>query len=89
MLIVIFSKQKGFYISVAAVPVSFALYQLGQSNTDDLPFISRIIDAWTTKEQEWTQRNSLHSAAVQQAAMDRHLFQSESTNEEVNLRYPE
>lgn len=83
-------EQKGFYITLAAIPVTLALYKLATSDTSTVPFLQRLIEQYSEKQEEWGRRNALHTVAAEQAAQDRHLFLGESTNvKSIELRYPE
>ncbi|KAL8823228.1 MAG: hypothetical protein Q9191_006052 [Dirinaria sp. TL-2023a] len=97
------SLGRGFYVTLALVPLSFALYKFSRSsnpnvsdpNAKEQPWLTRIIASYDHWGKEWERRNSLHTVMIEQAAHDRHLFQGEAFNEKkqpgvrVELRFPE
>ncbi|CAK4032039.1 Hypothetical predicted protein [Lecanosticta acicola] len=86
------SFGKGFYITLAAIPVSLAIYKLSRQGTDEQPFFTRLIaDTYNSYAIKWAERNDFHTKAVEQAAADRVLFLNESNQNvrHVDLRFPE
>lgn len=82
--------QKVFYGVIAFGAVSAAVYKYKTSDPDSTPFLTSLIDSWSYAEEFWTKRNSLHAAALEQAAYDRHLFMSDKQPSVfVDLRFPE
>ena len=85
--------QPGFYITIAAIPASFAIYKFSRSGGDDKdPYLTRYIrETYDDLATKWARRNDLHTRAMEQAAADRVLFLNESTQNvrTVDLRFPE
>ena len=98
------SLGRGFYLTLALIPLSFALYKFSRSSNPNVsdpsakeqPWLTRVIQSYDHWGKEWERRNSLHTAMIEQAAHDRHLFQGMAYNEKhemggvrVDLRFPE
>ena len=86
--------QRGFYLTVAALPLSFAIYKFsrstdGSSADSAQPLITRFIKSFSHWGETWEQRNSLHTAMIEQAAHDRNLFHSSPGSKHVDLKFPE
>ena len=88
------SLGRGFYFTLAVLPLSFALYKFSRSSDDSKdpasqPWLTRVIGSYDHWRDEWTRRNSLHTAMIEQAAHDRHLFQGSPGSGVIELRFPE
>jgi hypothetical protein len=82
------ASQRGFYVALALVPLSMVAYTFASSS--DTPVLTRIIDAYRSREEEVVRRNTLHQIACEQAALDRHLFHGEQGGMiGVDIRFPE
>ena len=84
------NAQAGFYIGLAALPASFAIYKFTRQSED--PYFTRLIrDTYDGYKNIWAQRNDLHTQAMEQAAADRVLFLNESAKSPryVDIRFPE
>jgi len=81
--------QRGFYVAIAAIPVSFAIYKFTYSDPSSKPYLHQIIEKYSDFKNQWDDRNALHTVMIEQAAHDRNLFQSERVDTEVELRFPE
>jgi len=80
----------GFYISLAAIPVSIAVYTLAQPSADGSPSsITKMIDGFSYYKERNAERNVLHVNAIEKAAGDRHLFNNSAGPPTVNLKFPE
>jgi hypothetical protein len=80
----------GFYISLAAIPVSIAVYTLAQPSADGSPSsITKMIDSFTYYKERNAERNVLHVNAIEKAAGDRHLFNNSAGARTVSLKFPE
>lgn len=82
--------QAGFYVTLAALPASVALYQITSQGSD--AYFTRVIrDTYGHYSTKWAQRNDLHTQAMEQAAADRVLFLNESSKNPrfVDIRFPE
>ncbi|KAF2173208.1 hypothetical protein M409DRAFT_62782 [Zasmidium cellare ATCC 36951] len=86
------SFGSGFYIALAAIPASFALYKFSRQGTDEQPYFTRLIrDTYNGYKDRWAERNASHTQAMEQAAADRVIFLNESNNtlRRVDIRFPE
>lgn len=82
----------GFFITLAALPVSLAIYKFTAQGTSDQPYFTRLIkDTYAEYAIKWARRNDIHTQAMQQAAADRVLFLNEPNQQvkTVDLRFPE
>ena len=80
--------QRGFYIALTLIPVSMVAWVYASSS--DSPALTRLITAFHEPATERDRRNTLHQAAVEQAAQDRHLFHTEQQSYVYeDLRFPE
>ncbi|EEH17499.2 hypothetical protein PABG_00062 [Paracoccidioides brasiliensis Pb03] len=81
---------RGFYMFIASVPIGLALYKYSTSDPHSKPWMTRLIEKWFPEESLWESKNALHTAAIEQAAFDRHLFQSQSGGSlNLELSFPE
>ncbi|CZR54159.1 probable NADH-ubiquinone oxidoreductase 17.8 kDa subunit [Phialocephala subalpina] len=79
-----------FYLVLAAIPLSLGVYAFSRPGADGkLTGFSTLIDSYSEYKEKWAARNTLHTAAIEQAAFDRNLFQSSQGSMHVNLRFPE
>ncbi|TKX25576.1 NADH-ubiquinone oxidoreductase-like protein 3 [Elsinoe australis] len=86
------SFGRGFFIALAAVPLSIAVYKFTASGgPDNKPLFTRMIESYYTKEETWDRRNDLHTQAVELAGNDRALFFNGdfSRSRYVEMRFPE
>ncbi|KAF2226580.1 hypothetical protein BDZ85DRAFT_256403 [Elsinoe ampelina] len=86
------SFGRGFFIALAAVPLSIAIYKFTASGgPDNKPIFTRLIESYTAREDTWDKRNDLHTQAVELAGNDRALFFNGdfSRSRYIDLRYPE
>ncbi|EGP91735.1 unnamed protein product [Zymoseptoria tritici ST99CH_1A5] len=86
------SYGRGFFIAIAAIPASMALYKFSGQGSNDKPYFTRwISETYAGYKTQWAQRNDTHTRAMEQAAADRSLFIHETNNNvrHVDLRYPE
>ena len=81
--------QKGFYITLAAIPAAFALYKFSRQGTDEQPWFTRYIHSWSYYKTRWAERNDLHTRMIEQAAADRNLFLNSKGSPHVDLKFPE
>ncbi|MCJ1315441.1 hypothetical protein MMC15_000760 [Xylographa vitiligo] len=87
---------RGFYIALASLPLAFALYKFSRSSEDASagaaaaqPWLTRLIGSYSSFQERWVARNTLHTRMVEQAANDRNLFQSTPASEMIELKFPE
>ncbi|KAF2151394.1 hypothetical protein K461DRAFT_269631 [Myriangium duriaei CBS 260.36] len=83
------SFGKGFFIALAAVPLSIAAYQFTASGGK--PWFTRLIEGYTASDETWNRRNDLHVQAVELAGRDKALFFNGSgqVSRTVDVRFPE
>lgn len=82
----------GFYLAFGTPILFYTVYQLSQTESGRVPFITGIIDRYTKMREADNRKVALHMAASDQAALDRHLFSSETKSGRssgIDLRYPE
>ncbi|RAL61685.1 hypothetical protein DID88_002753 [Monilinia fructigena] len=80
----------GFFVVLAAIPISVGVYQYAQPSADGSPSgLTKLIDSYSQYKEKWAARNILHVSMLEQAAFDRNLFQSDPGSAHVNLRFPE
>jgi hypothetical protein len=63
------------------------LYRISKASDDS--FISRLITKYSPDQKVFEERNAIHTAALEQAAADRHLFVGATRQDYVNLRSTE
>ncbi|RKF55796.1 NADH-ubiquinone oxidoreductase 17.8 kDa subunit, mitochondrial [Erysiphe neolycopersici] len=85
------SLGKQFYITLSIIPLSVGLYTLSRPDADGkLPAITRFIDSFSHYKEKWSERNTIHTKAVEQAGYDRNLFNSSTRKRRVvDLKFPE
>ncbi|KAI4161447.1 MAG: hypothetical protein LQ342_004850 [Letrouitia transgressa] len=79
---------RGFYLTVAAIPLGFALYKFSLSD-DGQPFFTRMIQKYSDFQESFAERNALHTRVMEQAAHDRNLFVNSQGSGYVDLNFPE
>jgi hypothetical protein len=91
-------QQRGFYVSIAALALSFAVYKFSRRSSNDpatagdpstQPLITRILQYYSFWQDDFKRRNTLHTQAVEQAGSDRNLFQSSPWTHHIDLKFPE
>jgi hypothetical protein len=82
--------QIQLYIVLALIPASYAAYILSRPTEDGTAAgLSRIIDRYSYYKEKWVARNTLHTAMIEQAALDRNLFYNSKGTAHVDLKFPE
>ncbi|KAF4632638.1 hypothetical protein G7Y89_g5482 [Cudoniella acicularis] len=80
----------GFFIVLAAIPITLGVYAVSRADKNGKPAgLSTFIDGYSYYKEKWAARNTLHTAAIEQAAFDRNLFHSSKGTKHVDLRFPE
>ncbi|KAL9069815.1 MAG: hypothetical protein Q9161_005274 [Pseudevernia consocians] len=89
---------RGFYASIAALALSFALYKFSRSSSPDpsakgdpskQPLLTRAMAYYNYWQDEYARRNTMHTKMVEQAGADRNLFQSSPWTHHIDLKFPE
>lgn len=81
---------KGFYLSIAGVVGTLALYKLDKSsNAGGESFITRMITKYHSRQEVWEARNSLRTTMLEQASADKSLFECSPRSSAVPYKYPE
>ncbi|RKF65222.1 NADH-ubiquinone oxidoreductase 17.8 kDa subunit, mitochondrial [Golovinomyces cichoracearum] len=82
---------KQFYVILALIPLSIGLYTVSRPDTDGkLPAITTFINGFSHYQEKWSERNTLHTKAVEQAGYERNLFNSSTRKRRVvDLKFPE
>ena len=66
------------------------VYSIGQPSADGEPkSLSKMLTRWSNMQSEWERVNTLHTAAIEQAAHDKHLFYYAEGNRHIELTFPE
>ncbi len=90
--------QRGFYVSIAAIALSFALYKFSRSSSTDpasagdpdaQPLLTRIITYYQFLQNGYAEQNALHTRMAEQAAADKNLFQRSPWTHHIELKFPE
>ncbi|KIV90238.1 hypothetical protein PV10_07567 [Exophiala mesophila] len=82
------SFGRGFYISIASIPIFYVLYSVASSPKDNV--ISRLIKTFETSQEEESRKNVIHTTMMEQAAADRQLFAGSPRDTTGSpMRYPE
>lgn len=82
--------QKGFFIALSAIPASAALYALSRPGKDGEPTaLETYFHKFDYLTEQWEVRNTLRTAAIEQAIHDRILLLTVPRNAHVDLRFPE
>lgn len=81
--------QRNFFITLAALPIGWSVYQFTLNDGKTTPLFTRIIESYSEYKERWTARNTLHTAMVEQAAHDRNLFHSSPGSRLIDLKFPE
>ncbi|KAL8768688.1 MAG: hypothetical protein Q9209_005106 [Squamulea sp. 1 TL-2023] len=85
---------RGFYLVIAALPLSFAIYKFSRSTNDSSaesaqPWLTRIIRGYDNWQKSYAERNAMHTKMVEQAGHDRNLFINSTPSPLVDLSFPE
>ncbi|KAK0925028.1 hypothetical protein LTR91_004218 [Friedmanniomyces endolithicus] len=86
------SFGSAFYLTLAAIPLSLALYNFTRQGTSEQPWATRyIIETYNGYAEKWARRNDIHTQMIEQAASDKLLFINEASHGPrlVDLRFPE
>ncbi|KAF9894225.1 hypothetical protein FE257_007727 [Aspergillus nanangensis] len=85
------SVGRSFYVTVGTFASCYVIYRLSKSNQDSgsPSWISNLIDKYTPSEKVFEERNAIHTAAMEKAAHDRHLFHSQGPRATFELKQPE
>lgn len=70
---------------------SYVLYRMHKSikESGSETWFSGLIAKWTPSEKVAEYRNAIHTAALEKAAHDRHLFMGQKQADTIQLRNPE
>ncbi|EOO03391.1 putative nadh-ubiquinone oxidoreductase kda subunit protein [Phaeoacremonium minimum UCRPA7] len=80
----------GFFIAFGALPAGALVYYISRPGKDGEPSsVTKAIQSWSDLGKQWEQRNTLHTAAIEQAAFDKHLYYNAGRNAHIELKYPE
>lgn len=79
-----------FYLTFGAIPASILVYTISQpGENDELSTIHRWFQKISDYGKEWETRNHLMTAALEQAAHDKHLLYGAERSTHFELTYPE
>lgn len=83
-------QQAAFYLALGAIPASIFIYSISRADEDGkLTGMSSLIDKYTQMQETWAERNARRTAAVEQAAFDKHLLYNAPRNKHIELKFPE
>jgi hypothetical protein len=83
-------QQAAFYLALGAIPASIFIYSISRADEDGkLTGMSSLIDKYTQMQETWAERNARRTAAVEQAAFDKHLLYNAPRNKHIDLKFPE
>ncbi|EPE36581.1 NADH-ubiquinone oxidoreductase 17.8 kDa subunit [Glarea lozoyensis ATCC 20868] len=84
------SLGTGFFVVLAAIPLSIGLYSVSRPDKDGKPAgLSRFIDSFSHYKEKWATQNTLHVQAIEQAAYNRNVDQNATPSMHIDLRFPE
>ena len=84
------SHQTYGYVALGSIPLVYALYTLSRPGKDgEATALENYINKFSYMTAEAEARNTLHTAAVEQAAHDKNLLYTVDRQTNVDLRYPE
>jgi hypothetical protein len=82
--------QTGFFVILAAIPISLGVYAVSRPDKDGkMAGFSRFIDSYSHYREKWAARNTLHTAAIEQAGFNKNLYLRSTPSKHVELRFPE
>ncbi len=77
-------------MAVGAIPAAMLVYSLSRPGKDgQQPALTKFLGSFSYLDKEWEIRNTLRTAAIEQAAHDKHLFYNVDRNKHIELKYPE
>ena len=79
--------QPSFYVAVSTFAAGFVLYRITNGSEDS--WVTRLIQKYTPDEKVFEERSAIHTAALEKAASDRHLFAGTPRQDYIDLRTPE
>ncbi|KAK3372555.1 hypothetical protein B0H63DRAFT_453873 [Podospora didyma] len=81
---------KAFFVAVGAIPASMVLYAMSRPGKDgEKSTFGKYLEDVSNMRETWKTRNHLTTAAVEQAARDKHLFYNVERSAYHELRHPE
>ncbi|KAK1764672.1 hypothetical protein QBC33DRAFT_456867 [Phialemonium atrogriseum] len=84
------SLGTAFYVAIGAVATSAIVYSISRPGKDGEPStITKLFDRFAFLKEQDELRNTLRTAAIEQAAHDKHLLYYAPRNQHVELKYPE
>ncbi|KAL1965983.1 hypothetical protein VTN77DRAFT_4923 [Rasamsonia byssochlamydoides] len=80
-----------FYVAVSTFAAGYILYRIDKASKESgsESWISSLIRKWMPSEKIFEERNAIRTAALEKAAVDRHLFISAPGKEYIELKDPE
>ncbi|KAK3330430.1 hypothetical protein B0H66DRAFT_597971 [Apodospora peruviana] len=79
-----------YFIGVGAIPASAALYYISRPGENgEATRFGKWLEEVSNMKEKWETRNQLFTAALQQAAHDKHLLYHIERSAHVELKYPE
>ena len=79
-----------FYLAIGVIPASMLVYSLSRPDKNgDAPALTKWIAGWANQGEEWERVNTNHTATVERAARDKHMFFNVEANPHIELKFPE
>lgn len=84
-------RQRSFYVTIGTFASAYLLYRWSKSAEEagSKSWVSSLVDKWATPTETLEHRNAIHTAALEKAAHDRHLFQSQGPSAHYELKHNE
>ncbi|KAK5655460.1 hypothetical protein OQA88_5731 [Cercophora sp. LCS_1] len=84
------SLGSAFWIGLGLIPASWFVYRISRPGKDGQPnAVTQWIEKLGDLSKEWETKNHNNTAAIEQAARDKHLFFNAGRNIHIELGYPE
>lgn len=82
--------QTGFYVTFGMIPASIFVYQISRPGENgELSSLHRWFEKISDYGSEWETKNTLMTAALEQASHDKHLLYGAGRSQHHELKYPE
>ncbi|KAJ4295664.1 hypothetical protein N0V88_004366 [Collariella sp. IMI 366227] len=80
----------GFYVTFGMIPASIFVYQISRPGENgELSSLHRWFEKISDYGSEWETKNTLMTAALEQASHDKHLLYGAGRSQHHELKYPE
>lgn len=84
------ARQTYFYVALGVIPLSIGTYVFSRPSADGQPTsITKLISKYSEIKEDVVMRNNSHTVAMEQAALDRNIFNNNAGPNHIDLRFPE